>query len=85
MTSNQSGLKLYIIYLRDGRMLVSKKVYSSWREIQDEYEAYMTSLGPWTVEAVLDYLRTDYPDSADRMREAVMHLESTPEMTCEIQ
>jgi hypothetical protein len=29
-------------------MLLSKKHYSSWREIQDEYESFMTSLGPYT-------------------------------------
>ena len=52
---------LHIIYLRSGRMLLSKKEYLSWREIQNEYEDYMTSLGPWSVEEVIEFLREEYP------------------------
>ena len=51
---------LHIIYL-ESRMLLSRKLYSGWREIQDEFADYMTSLGPWPVVAVLDFLRTEYP------------------------
>lgn len=41
-------------------MLLSKKQYSHWREIQDEYEDYMTSLGPYTPEGLLDFLSEQY-------------------------
>ena len=43
-------------------MLLSKKVYSDWREIQDEYENYMTSLGPYSEEGVLDFFLHEYGD-----------------------
>ena len=51
---------LHIIYL-ESRMLLSKKRYSGWRQIQDEFSDYKTSLGPWPVTEVLDFLRTEYP------------------------
>jgi hypothetical protein len=43
-------------------MLLTKKLYASWRDIQDEYEDYMTSLGPWDADSVLDFLRFENPD-----------------------
>ncbi len=41
-------------------MLISKKPYADWREIQDEYEDYMTSLGPYTEEEVLGFFSEQY-------------------------
>ncbi len=41
-------------------MVLSKKHYSDWREIQDEYEDYMTSLGPFTEDALADFLLAQY-------------------------
>ena len=51
---------LNVIYLRSGGMVLSKKNFASWRDIQDEYEDYMASLGPWTVEEMIDFLGTEY-------------------------
>jgi RNA 2',3'-cyclic 3'-phosphodiesterase len=56
------GRPLHLVYLRDGRMLLTKKVYRDWRVIQDEYEDYMTSLGPWSEAEVIDFLESEYPD-----------------------
>ncbi len=50
---------IHIIYLDDGVVLLSKRPYASWREIQAEYSSYMASLGPWGVEEVIDFFRTD--------------------------
>ncbi len=52
---------VHIVYLRRGGTLLTKKPYQDWREIQDEFEDYMTSLGPWSAPEVLDYLQFDYP------------------------
>jgi hypothetical protein len=57
-----SETTLHIIYL-ESRMLLSKKRYSGWREIQDEFADYKTSLGPWPVAEVFNFLRTEYPES----------------------
>ena len=51
---------VHLIYLRPDGMLLSKKHYSDWREIQDEYESYMTSLGPFSQEGLLDFLSEQY-------------------------
>ncbi|RQM64666.1 hypothetical protein [Aeromonas enteropelogenes] len=52
-------MQITIIHLEDG-MLISKKKYESWRQIQDEYETYKASLGPWEVEETIEYLVDEY-------------------------
>ena len=41
-------------------MILSRKHYVSWREMQEEYGAYMTSLGPFTEEGLLDFFAEEY-------------------------
>ncbi len=51
--------KVYYVILEDG-ILLSKKDYKHWREIQDEYyETFKASLGPWTYEELICYLEDD--------------------------
>ena len=52
--------KVHIIYLRSGWMLVSKKRYPTWRQIQEEFPDFMTSLGPWPFSDVLKFLEDEY-------------------------
>jgi hypothetical protein len=55
----------HLIFLRIGAVLLSRKPYADWREIQDEWDDYMTSLGPWMEEDVVDFFRQQYgPDEA---------------------
>ena len=51
---------VHLIYLRAGGMILSKRAYSDWREIQDEYECYMTSLGPLSEDELVDFLACQY-------------------------
>jgi len=64
------NIKVTIIYL-EKEMLISKKQYGSWRDIQDEYEAFKTSLGPWSSEEVIGYLNDEYsklnPPASDQV------------------
>ena len=53
------SIQITIIHLEDG-MLISKKNYESWRQIQDDYETYKASLGPWEVEDAIEYLSNEY-------------------------
>lgn len=53
-------MNITIIYLEE-RMLISSEGFLSWREIQDKYTDYKTSLGPWSPEAVIEYLNDEYP------------------------
>jgi len=52
-------------------MLLSKKRYEGWREIQDEFADYKTSLGPWSAAEVWDFLRTEYPSHCPFTREQI--------------
>lgn len=53
----------HVIFLRSDALLISRKPYADWREIQDEWDDYMTSLGPWTVEDVVGFFEQQYgPD-----------------------
>ena len=54
-------MHLHLVYTTE-EMLLSKKPYASWREIQDEYESYKASFGPWTRGDVLAFIVDDYPD-----------------------
>jgi hypothetical protein len=51
-------ITVHLIYLDDG-LLLSKKRYSNWREIQDEFDTYVASLGPWSISDVIDFFQTD--------------------------
>ncbi len=57
--SMEGSVYIHIIYT-DTEMLLSRRKFGSWQEIQDVYEAYKTSLGPWPPDAVIDYLEGEY-------------------------
>lgn len=48
----------YIVYC-DKSMVLDKGPYATWREVQDAYPDYKTSLGPWTEVEIVDFLRED--------------------------
>lgn len=55
-------MSLHVIYTRSDLVLLSRREYESWQRIQDEVADYMTSLGPWPAEEVIEFLREEYPD-----------------------
>jgi hypothetical protein len=56
---------VHCIYLEDN-ILLSKKKYHHWREIQDEYyEKYKASLGPWTYEQTIFFLESDFNNESE--------------------
>lgn len=56
---DECNITLYLIYLENG-LLLSKKHYDSWQQIQDEYETYKASLGPWSAYEVIEFFQDDY-------------------------
>ena len=53
-------MKATLIYLDDG-VLISKKLYLDWKEVQKEYwENYKTSLPPMTCEELIMFFRDDF-------------------------
>ncbi|KAB0570148.1 hypothetical protein C9383_24705 [Pseudomonas palleroniana] len=63
-------MQIHIIYIRTV-MLLSKHPYQSWIEIQNQYPDYMTSLGPWEEDAVIEYLADEYPELFPHPQEQV--------------
>ncbi|MGE8399749.1 MAG: hypothetical protein ACN6NZ_07400 [Burkholderiales bacterium] len=64
-------VQIHIIYTRTV-MLLSKHPYQSWGEIQNQYHDYMTSLGPWDEDSVIEYLVDEYPELSPHPKEQVM-------------
>lgn len=50
----------HLIYLRPGPLILSKKPYADWREIQAEYDDYIASLGPWPEADIIEHFALDY-------------------------
>lgn len=51
----------HIVYCKS-KVLLDRNPYRSWREIQNAYSDYMTSLGPWTLNEIIDFLAQDFGD-----------------------
>lgn len=64
-------MDLHVIYTRSDRILLSRRQYESWRQIQDEIADYVTSLGPWSPEDTVAYLGYEHlgldPSAAEQV------------------
>jgi hypothetical protein len=68
-------LKKYnLIYLRSNKLRLSRKQYSSWKEIQDEYNDYMTSLSFESLNDIINYLKLDYGLTLDKAKNEIKNL-----------
>lgn len=63
--------ELHIIFTKNEEVLISRKPYASWREIQDEYDGYMASLGPWEVDTAVSWLEDEYSNLVPSAQEQV--------------
>lgn len=52
-------------------MLLTKKFYADWRAVQDEFDDYMTSLGPFEPSELVEYLAVEYPVNPPFADEAI--------------
>lgn len=64
---------LHLIYTHN-EMFVSRRPWSSWREIQDAFDGYMSSLGPWSKDETIAYLRDEYPNLEPNAEEQIVAL-----------
>lgn len=76
--------KLHIIFTRNEAVLISKRPYGSWRDIQDEYDGYMASLGPWDSDVVASWLAEEYRDLYPLAQEQVSAILSSDQVACRI-
>lgn len=58
--------RVHLVYLRPDGLLLTKKSYAGWREIQDEHEDYMTSLGPFDEDELIEFLTNEYGEDDRR-------------------
>lgn len=67
-----------IIYLKS-EVILSKKQFESWRDIQELYEDYKASLKFETIDEVNDFLSSEYridDESTKKITENIYHEES---------
>jgi len=71
-----------IIYLKS-EVILSKKQFESWRDIQELYDDYKASLKFETLEEVNEFLCSEYridEESTKKMTENIYHEESIESM-----
>ena len=57
---------IYMIFL-ENEILLSKKIYTHWMEIQTEYyESFKTNFAAMTYEEIVDYFTCDYGENDSR-------------------
>ena len=54
----------HIVFLRKGPIVISKVHYLDWKDVQDDFDDYMTSLGPWEVDEILSHFQSEYGDES---------------------
>lgn len=67
---------LHIIY-NGTQVLLSKRHWSSWREIQSAFADYKASLGPWSSADITHFLEDEYSDLEPSAGEQVRGLEAS--------
>lgn len=55
----RQGPQLHLIYTATD-ILLSRRGYADWRDIQAEHATYKASLGPWGAEDIIAYLDDEY-------------------------
>lgn len=58
--SRDPEIRVTLIYLVNGDIVLTKKPYTVWQEIQAEYVGYQTSLEPMTYEEMLAFFAEHY-------------------------
>ena len=49
----------HLVFLKS-RLLIVKRPDADWHQLQDDYDDYMTSLGPWTAHEIACHFALDY-------------------------
>ncbi|QWG09251.1 hypothetical protein [Flammeovirga kamogawensis] len=52
--------KFNLIFLQSGKTLISQKQYSDWKEIQDDFQGYIASVGFNSIDEIKEYIQFDY-------------------------
>lgn len=52
--------RAHVVFLRAGSVLLHKDRGDGWRSLQDTFDDYMTSLGPWTEAEIVECFEEMY-------------------------
>ncbi len=63
--------KYNLIFLRNSKVILSKKAYSNWTEIQDEFDGYLSSLDFETIDDLIEYLNSDYKIKREQIKNQI--------------
>ena len=66
-----------LIFLRNSKVILSKKTYSDWKDIQAEFENYMSSLNFESKEDLIEYLNLDYKIGTKLIKSQIGEMENS--------
>jgi len=77
----------HLIYLRNAGMVLSKKHYNSWYEIQDEYEDYATSIPFMSCNEIIRFFEEDFKKESEFpfSKEQILNFAQSDDMTISIE
>jgi len=52
-------MELHLVFT-ESNIVLDKRQYEGWRQIQDAYPDYKASLGPWSLDEIIDFLSFEY-------------------------
>lgn len=58
-----------MVFTRGG-VVLDKRPYEDWRQVQDQFNDYVTSLGPYTLDGLFEYFALDYEPGREPFRRA---------------
>lgn len=64
-------MKYYLVYLHCGKMVLTKKSYAHWKEIENEYGDYMTSLEFVCIEDLIDFISCEFHEKCNDISQTV--------------
>ena len=73
--------ELKLIFLKKGDVLLSNKAYKDWKEIQDEYDDYMTSMEFDSLDDVSEFIQFEYRISTEKAKMELKKLNDSLETT----
>lgn len=76
-------MELHLIYT-DSNVVLSKKKYADWIHIQEDFPDYKTSLGPWNLDEMVDFLNEEYDNLSPSASAQVNELSSSSFITKEL-
>ena len=66
------------LIITNTELVLSKREYETFRDIQSDFADYVTSLGPWSTEEAIDFLSFEYPNLLPSAEEQVKELILSP-------